>query len=222
MNYSDRCITTAILRRSARVSTDLQLTTCRDLDLSFSVGCGWPRASSIDGLQVFHGILMSNCLPHLQIMSSLTNISLRGHKIVKLQPLASLTNLRTIDICGNHAEYLDAICSLTNLHSLNASGNKISVLPENLTNLAHLRVLDLSGNALKQPLSEVVDSLHSCLQLSTLDLSKNMIQPPAPPLEHRAFIIRCDGSVYLGSNRSLSTQRFTGLACIRWSRGISW
>ena len=29
MNYSDRCITTAVLRRAARVSSDVQLSTCR-------------------------------------------------------------------------------------------------------------------------------------------------------------------------------------------------
>jgi Leucine-rich repeat (LRR) protein len=162
---------------------------------------GGPGLLQLMACRYYIGASCQNFLLDLQIMSSLTNISLRGHKILKLQPLAALTNLRTIDISGNHAEYLDAICSLTNLQSLNASGNKISVLPENLTKLAHIRVLDLSCNALKQPLSEVMDILRSCLQLSTLDLSKNMIQQLEPPLEHRAFIIRCDGAMYLDFNR---------------------
>jgi Leucine-rich repeat (LRR) protein len=123
-------------------------------------------------------------------MSSLTTLSLRGHKIVKLVPLAPLTNLKSIDISGNHAERLDAICALTNLQALDASRNNITVLPDRMTKLVHLRVLDLSSNSLNQPLLQILDGLCCCLQLSTLDLSKNMIQPLSPPVQPRAAIIR--------------------------------
>ena len=70
------------------------------------------------------------------------------------------------------------------MQSLNVSNNRISVLPENMTNLVHLRLLDASGNSLQQPLTGIIEALGTCLQLSSLDLTKNMLRHyssrPAP------------------------------------------
>ena len=108
-------------------------------------------------------------------MSSLTSLSLRGHKVVKLLPLASLANLKSIDIGGNCVERLDALCALTNLQSLLASSNRISQLPERLSCLSDLRLLDVSCNSIAQPLTEIVHVLRLCRLVSSLDLSRNAI-----------------------------------------------
>jgi Leucine-rich repeat (LRR) protein len=108
-------------------------------------------------------------------LSSLTSLSLNGHKVRKLSCLAPLVNLKSLDISGNHVDRLDALCTLTNLQSLLAASNRISQVPERLSNLSCLKVLDVSRNIISQPLTEILNTLRSCTQLSSLDISRNDI-----------------------------------------------
>ena len=150
-----------------------------------------PHKITLEALEIFYlgGCSRLKKFPEIVgNMSRLSKLCLSGTAIKDL-PLSveHLTGLIELDLrdCKNLSSLSNACCCLMSLKILTLSGcSKLDELPENLSNIEGLEILDVSGTAITRlPLSIVhlknlkVLSLRGCVGLSSKSFSKLLSFP---------------------------------------------
>ncbi|WP_347484173.1 hypothetical protein ABFV80_001866 [Vandammella animalimorsus] len=112
---------------------------------------------------------------------------------------------------GTECDWEGVLCDAAQAHvvGLRLPENRLDgQLPEGLSNLRHMRRLELSGNQLAGPLPDLV----AWPQLEHLDVSRNRLDGPIPALQGLSALQRFD----VTSNRfSGALPRFDGLPALR-------
>ncbi|XP_054282489.1 protein phosphatase PHLPP-like protein isoform X2 [Macrosteles quadrilineatus] len=120
--------------------------------------------------------ISNNCLQSLPTSVAdnhqLETLLITANLITDLSPLVRFANLRTLHAAYNTIHMLPDSCTSAwpELEEIVLSGNQITQLPENITQLRHLRVLRIHSNLLR-----TCPSVGSIAALRVLDLAHNQL-----------------------------------------------
>lgn len=83
--------------------------------------------------------------------SALEELWLDNNQIMQIpKEIRLLSTLKRFSIYKNQLNSLDVLCQMIQLERINASVNKLTSLPEQISDLKNLQVLDLNYNQLSQ------------------------------------------------------------------------
>ncbi|XP_050314571.1 leucine-rich repeat-containing protein 47-like [Anthonomus grandis grandis] len=109
----------------------------------------------------------------LDRLSQITTLNFSGNKLESFPSLMSVTKLSVLDLSFNNLSNFPGIChtSLANLSEIKLQGNHIESIPNTISDLPALKMLDLSVNKIQSLPGELAD----CHKLKDLNLKSNPI-----------------------------------------------
>jgi Leucine-rich repeat (LRR) protein len=111
----------------------------------------------------------------LSALVKLRELRVDQGRLEALPPLGTLTELRVLSVAGNRLAVLPAGLPVS-LRELVLAENQLVTLPDELTAMSELRVLDVYGNQL----SKLPDGLEKLTKLEVLDVEENKLAALAP------------------------------------------
>ena len=125
-------------------------------------------------------------LPHgLRHLEFLTNLNLSKNKLTNkcLDPVIAIKSLHELRLADNKLTNIRSLCQLKSLQVLDIHNNAIGVLPDELQDLIHLRILNAAGNQIQTAQPQRLGGM----PLVEVDLSRNRLSGTLLPHKGDGF-----------------------------------